>query len=244
MNVIIYDNKAESINVMFDVLKGLTTKIHYFSDCISFFSFLNRHSDHNDLILMVSDEMFKDINQEINYFINEFDLMIPVFTYTANQVFLNLTMNYIYEYTKYYEDNYIKFLEKIKDAFSQFNQSKTNPMSSVSRFSEKAIYCKHKNQKTDMQTIFPQINYQSIDNEALASSLNQQQKQLLSYLASNYNGVKLEEIMSYIWKSNDESKQNAYVLIHSLKKLLESKTEGRYTIEKSCKKYKLSQIGA
>ena len=242
MKIAIYDNNFESFGVLLDVLKDVKKKTQVFSDCFSFFNFFNKRETLNDLILMFSDEMFENVDREITYFMKKFDLAIPIFSYRVNQLLVTVTMNYIYEHTQKYTSSYVNELEKIKDAFLYFNQFKANSSSIVSHFCEKQIFYNTENKVTAKKSIFPTYIGSNIENIVLVSNLNQQQKQLLSYLASNYKGVKLEEIMLYIWKCNDESKkQNAYVLIHSLRKILESKTDGRYTIEKSCKKYKLAQ---
>ena len=116
-----------------------------------------------------------------------------------------------------------------------------NVISIASSFSEQQIFYNNENKKTARKSIFLTID-SSIENKNLASTLNQQQQQLLFYLLSNHKGVRIEEIMLHIWNCNDKSKkQNAYVLIYNLKKVIESKTDGQYTIEKSCKKYRLAQ---
>jgi len=242
MKIAICDSKSESSSALLEVLKDLKKKTQVFSDCFSLFNFFNKRKTLNDLVLMLCDEMFDNVDREITYFMKKFDLPIPIFTYKVNQLLVTVTMNYIYEHTKQYTSSYIGDLEKIKNAFLYFTQCNANSASIVSRFCEKQIFYNNENKLTANKSIFPTYIESNIESKALISSLNQQQKQLLSYLTSNYKGVNLEEIMLYIWKCNDESKkQNAYVLIHSLRKILESKTYGRYTIEKSCKKYRLVQ---
>ena len=242
MDVAICDNDVESLEVLLEVLQEVDKEKHVFEDYFSFFAFLNEHANYNDLILMISDEMFADVRSEISYFIKKFDIVIPVFTYRTGRFFLSATMNYIWEYTEYYTADYIRCLEKIKDSFLKFG--KVDAVSIVSRFCEKQFFYKGENKEVASKSIFPLGISENIESEVLSSVLNQQQKQLLTYLVANYQGVKLEDIMLYIWNCYDASKkQNAYVLLHSLRKVLEKQTEGRYTIEKSCKKYKLAKIG-
>ena len=242
MKIAICDSEAESLEILLEILKGVRKRAEFFSDYVSFFSFLNEDKREEDIILMFSEEMFEDVNKEISYFIRRFDIITPIFTYKVNRYFITSRINYIYEYKRYYTSDYLKCLEELKEAFLHFVASNESNKSIVSGFFESPIFYNKEDVRGEDISLFPTGITSNIESGTLACSLNQQQKELLSYLTLNYKGVELKEIMSYIWDCNDESKkQNAYVLIHSLRKILEKETGGRYTIEKSCKKYKLLQ---
>ena len=245
MNIAICDNKMERVEVLLEVLREIKKKTHIFSDYFKLFNFLNESSNNNnDLVLMICDEMFEDSDEEINYFIKKFDIYIPIFTYMANQLCLVCKMYYIYEYTKYYTAAYISYLEKIKVSFLQFMKCKDDGIFIGSRFIEEVIFYKEENKEKGGKSIFPLgIKDESIENETLTLKFKQQEKKLLSCLASNYKGVRLDKIMLYIWNCSDGSKkQNAYVLIHNLRKRLKNNTNGRYTVEKKGKTYVLAKV--
>jgi len=246
MNIAIYDNRAESVDVLLDALKYVNRQVYVFSDSCSLFTFLNDNTKLENWILMIADQMFDNVNQEIEYFIKKFDIVIPVLTYVAQPYFLTGMLSYLCEYSEYYTTEYIKNLKKIKDAFLQFTSTKKNSISIASTFSTNPIcYYTQDQRRMDTSILTNELPATSMEQAELSSGLNKQQKQLLSYLASNYKGVQLEEIMLYIWNCHDESKkQNAYVLIHSLRKVLECKTHGECTIKLNCKKYKLLQVSA
>ena len=238
MKLVILDNQTKSVEEILNILKT-DKKTHVFVDQFGFFSFLGDNTNQADLILLFSDEVLSHNSTDITTFIKHFDIYVPIFTYTINQLSLIVTVNYTYEYTKYYTDEYIQNLSKIRDAFLRV---KDDSIYSVFSFSEKMTFYNSENMEKANLSIFPGVVTPTVESGFLISSLNYKQRQLLSYLMLNCEGAELEEIMLYIWNSHDESKrQNAYTLVCSLKRTLENKTSGKYTIKKINKKYKLAQ---
>ena len=216
-------------------LKAEWHDFHFCTDRCSFFSNFFDDERSDDVIVILSESVLKDMSITIDSLMKKYDVYFPVFTFMADFSSLIIRLNYIPEYAKSFSVTCIDAFQKIVDKF--YNCLEDSEKSILCTCSEHRIL--HNAESEDGNEYF--LNNPTVSDEYdILPQLTKAQRKLFTYLLSNKEGASRDEIAEYLWHSDIKNKnQNVYVLVSDLRSILKERTNDRYQIVYEHKKYRL-----
>lgn len=239
MDIILFDENEDIANRLGNILKEKYKDIKIYTNLLKFLEVI--FNDDMETILVISRDVFKARDTKISHLLKKFDYRCPVMTYSiSSDIYLELDINYIYEYQK---DNYAIFAEyvyNIENCFRNFANNKQYFRLCSFQFNEVPLYISKKN-STEINHLYKIINNEIIPD--VMPVLTKAQRKLFALLLNNTNGVSISDISYSLWESSDKSKaQNVYSLVHELNQTMSKSATNEWQIIHQKKKYQLVHI--
>lgn len=237
MNIVLFDEHEKVANKLGNILKEKLANVTIYTDLLHFLASFCYRQDFMSTVFVLSESVLKNRDTKVEQILRKFDSYNVILTYRIENAFcLKLNINYIYEYQVTNYKIFAEHVYKIEECFVEFASNKEYFISCNFQCEEIPIHLSNSKKNQEVHKLYKKVNTQKEINIMLG--LTKTQTKLFKLLLSEKDGISLEEIAYNLWESKSKA-QNVYTLMHTLKRIVSQKTDGKYQIIRYNKKYQL-----
>ncbi|MGP1520344.1 MAG: hypothetical protein ACTTIZ_02370 [Treponema sp.] len=239
MKVVIFDKNERIASKLSNILQESYGNIKTFNTLLPLLESISNLD--NEAIFVIAENFLNAHCIKIGALLKKFDCYSPIVTYSiSSDIYLNVDINYIYEYHQNNCKTFVKDIYKIESCFNKFASDKEY-------FSSYNFCCKEVpvslKKNIEIHNLYEVANINTMKTSDITSCLTKMQAKLFMFLLSHEDGVSLSDILYNLWASDNKSKaQSVYTLVHGLNRIISQKTTNKYQIIHQNKKYQLIQI--